>query len=481
MFPILLLFPRSSVSHVWFGLLLLLILPQTGQAQAPVRMPIFQVDLRGQKLTVPRGRFYVAKVLDLRPNLRGIGWVQRGVYNVRVPATMPNGVATNLLGWLRDQLPVQPGARPVVMRIHALRIEEETGAVSEKATASTDLDFLVQQPDSNYYLVLKVPQTETRRGVEVTDFHSSNLAACFDRSLNELNSFDWVQQLSKTQPIPAAQLAYRNGRAPEKYDYPVLLTTTPARGLYPDFLAFRRNLPSTTTAFSIERKLAKNADGVRLPDEIRIHETGDGEHQSIKDGWGFSDGQQVYVRFYNHYYLLHRNGNDFTFAGRAGADPAAVGTASMLGGAVGGLIAAAATSGNWQEYTLDMVTGRISDYAYWDQLSTHDTAMVIVYRRAAKAADAVPLLLDGKEVTKLQGGGDFCEIPWTNKMRELTLATPAPEPTTYAFIPDFTQRTYLELRLSPIDPKRLLLVPTSIKEGEFYVKRMRLKRPVPAD
>ena len=67
----------------------------------------------------------MARVLDLRANRHSIGWVQRGVYNFRVPANLRGGAASGLAAWLIKQLPSRPGARPVVMRIHSLRIEED--------------------------------------------------------------------------------------------------------------------------------------------------------------------------------------------------------------------------------------------------------------------------------------------------------------------------------------------------------------------
>ncbi|HEX8427216.1 hypothetical protein [Hymenobacter sp.] len=190
----------------------------------------------------------------------------------------------------------------------------------------------------------------------------------------------------------------------------------------------------------------------------------------VNKAWGFSDGQQFYIRYRNRYYPLRRAGNDFVFEGHAGANAGAVSTAGFVGGLAGSAIAAAATTGHRQEYTLDMATGRVSDFEYLEHCSQRDTAMVIVYRRPSSAKNAITVSLNGKALGNLPAN-NFLQIPWTSKIREVTLCTEGVESTCYSFIPDFTATNYVELR-AKAEADKPILEAAPAKEGVFYTKKM---------
>lgn len=443
------------------------LLPLAGQAQAPV----YQLDLTEQILSLPEARFHVAQVLDLRVNRNTIGWVQRGLYNVPVPADMRGGAAAGLTQWLQTQLPAKPGSRPVIMRIHELRIGELTKVTSEKARAVVDIDFVVQQPDSSYYIVMRHSDEEIHGGIETTGFHDDNIAACLRRGLALLSTQPWEPRLSGAQPLTAQQIRYRDGRVPEPYTYPVMVAAAPKRGFYSDFLAFRRNAPDTSQVFEVE-KTPRTATDWQGTEEIRVFLGTGPTRTAFTEGWGFSDGKQSYIQFRKHYYPLRQVGNDFVFEGRAGADPGAVGTASAVAGLAGGAIAAVATTGRRQSYTLDMATGRVADFTYQEQLLRRDTAAVVIFRRPGGAKEPLRVLLEGKELGQL-GPNAMLELPWASKTREVTVCL---EKTgiCYSFIPDFTTVNYVELQAkTDAEPPALQLVPS--KEGIFYTKKMRSK------
>ncbi|HEX8427215.1 hypothetical protein [Hymenobacter sp.] len=227
-----------------------MLLPFTGYAQGPM----YQVDLHNQKIQITNPTFYVAEVIDLRINKSTIGRVQRGLNNIPVPANFKDGAAVGLTKWLQTQLPAQPGSRPIIMRIHNLRIGEVTKVTSEKARAVVDVDFLVQQPDGQYYVLLRHADEEIRGGIETTAFHDDNIAACLQRGLTLVNTLPWEQRLNNARPLTAEQIRYAHGRVPEAYTYPILTAQTPKCGLYKSFLDFRHNQPDTAALFEIEKK-----------------------------------------------------------------------------------------------------------------------------------------------------------------------------------------------------------------------------------
>jgi hypothetical protein len=119
--------------------------------------------------------------------------------------------------------------------------------------------------------------------------------------------------------------------------------------------------------------------------------------EQLRGAWGFSDGQQVYCYYHKRYWQLARQGDSFGFVGPSVADPGAVSTAAVLGGLAGGAIAAASTSGRPTDYTLDLLTGRVSTLATEEYNPTPDTVLVHVYcRKSSLSTKPEPVYLKAK-------------------------------------------------------------------------------------
>ncbi|SHJ05467.1 hypothetical protein SAMN02745146_2135 [Hymenobacter daecheongensis DSM 21074] len=450
--------------------LLLLLLFAAPPAHA--QMAIHQVDLREQKLVLDKPTFHVTEVVDLRAQHLGIGWVQVGMGNIRVPANLAGGVREGLGGWLQVQLPPRPSSRPVIMRVHELRIDEQTKATSEKATADVDVDFVQQQADGSYYVVQRFIEHEESKGLETTARHDDHIVACVQRACAQLNALDWSQRLKTATVLTEEQMRNRGGRKPAPYTYAILAATPPPKGIYRTFLDFRNNKPVAAPALVVEKK-PRTAAGWQGTYEVEAYTPVGTAREPLRDVWGFSDGEQAYILRQRHFYPLQLAGQDFTFDARAVADPGAVSTAAVLGGAAGAVIASVSTSGERQQYTLDMATGRVSDFAYLDHLAQHDTATVVVYRRPGGLKAPVSVQLDGRELAALPPN-DFVSIPWTSKTREISLCLPGGEAACLSFIPVFGLNTYVDLEAKTEAAKPVLSVVPG-KEGEFYVKKMRRK------
>ncbi|UOQ74571.1 hypothetical protein [Hymenobacter cellulosilyticus] len=424
---------------------------------------IYQVDLREQKLVLDKPTFHIAEVLDLRTQHQTIGWVQRGMNNIRVPANLAGGVKDGLSGWLQVQLPPRPGSRAVLLRVHDLRIGEVTKVTSEKASALVDVDFVYQQPDGSYRVLQRYIEEEESRGVETTGRHDDNIVACLQRACTQLNALDWAARLALSPALTQEQVYYRGGRKPAPATYAILTAPTPAMGIYGTFLEFRNNKLEPVADLTVE--------ATNIPGEVKAFQGRGDARKALDEVWGFSDGQQVYIRRKRHFYALKRSGDDFTFTEQALDDPGAVSTAGALGGLAGAAIAAVAVRGDLQEYTLDMTTGRVADFDYMEQLAKRDTATVVVYRRPGGPAKPLAVLLDGQELKQLPAN-DFVLIPWTSKTREISLCLDGADAPCYAFIPTFGATTYVELK-ARTDKEEPTLQYVPLKEGDYYVKKMR--------
>jgi hypothetical protein len=108
--------------------------------------------------------------------------------------------------------------------------------------------------------------------------------------------------------------------------------------------------------------------------------------------------QQLYIFHHRHFVPLEKEGGMFGFVGFSGADPGAVSTGSLVGGAIGGAIAASATNDQPTLYTINMVTGSVSLFDDPGLAVTPDTATLCIYRRAGTTGGPLQVLLNDKPI-----------------------------------------------------------------------------------
>jgi hypothetical protein len=76
------------------------------------------------------------------------------------------------------------------------------------------------------------------------------------------------------------------------------------RGIYSTFFDFRDYTPDTIRQFSVKYKGDKNSSRIAVLKGIN--------NKKIKDVWGFSDGDQNYVRWGNEFFSIHKEGDIFS-------------------------------------------------------------------------------------------------------------------------------------------------------------------------
>jgi hypothetical protein len=445
---------------IWL-LTLWLSLPTPGQAQ------VYYLDLSKATLALPNRAVYVEQVLDARPRRGSIGTVHRGLGNIRQPADLQPSVQQALTAWVQAQLPARPTDHAIVLVLRQLQLNETIGAFSEKASIDVSVDVYARLADG-YHYVLNAAELVENKGMETTAQHPGNLALALQQCLAQCHTIDWA----KLPPQPARTLAELQllGRpAAVALPYPALVDSLRPKGYYPTFLAFRNNQPVAEPALSITTKprTAKGWEGT-LEVEPALATAG-GAPTALRNAWGFSDGQQVYIWHNRRYLPLTRAGNSFRFVGFTGPDQGAVGTASALGGAVGGAIAAASTTGKLGDFTLDMVTGVVSQFAEAGGPAPADTALVYVYRRASSTPGPVQVLLNGKVVAELEAWQSVA-IPYTDKVHEVSLCLQTAPGRCTAFIPTFGTASYVEIARTITDPAKPPLERVPVKKGVFDLR-----------
>ena len=178
----------------------------------------------------------------------------------------------------------------------------------------------------------------------------------------------------------------------------------------------------------------------------------------------------MYVYFHKRYWLLARQEGGFGFVGPGTADPGAVGTAAVLGGLAGAALASASTSGRPTDYTLDLLTGRVSTLPEAEHTAPPDTVLLHIYCRKSSLGPQPELVyLNDKLVGQLAENQVFT-IPYTDHVSEIHLRLGTRAGRELVFQPDFLAPMYVKVARYPDDDTRPPLEIVPAKVGSFDLR-----------
>ncbi|NML65577.1 hypothetical protein HHL22_10205 [Hymenobacter sp. RP-2-7] len=413
----------------------------------------------------------VEQVLDGRGQQAAIGFVYRGLGNKPAAVLFKRGLGPELTDYLHAQLATRAADHPVVLCLRQLRVSEELGSLREQANADLAADVYEHLPDG-YHFVQSVGAHTSAHGLDLTSEHASHLAQLLAQCLNQLTQADWPAVTARPA-LPLAQLPADApaslGPAGRRSPGAAILREAPRRGIYHGFEQFLANRPDTTLAFQLDTLQLRHKSALATRKwlgvaRVRPLPTQRGTALPA-ELWGFSTGQQLFVRHHQHYFPLMRQGSFFTFVGEAPVDleyaharAEAQGHAMMMAGAVGAGVAPVRATDHTAEpmaYAVDMRTGGLAPFPGLNAGDPFrlDTAYVYVYRPAAPTPGpaAVRVLLNDQVAGSL-GPGEYLELPWPAYARPLRLrleGLPGPSPCQY-LVPNARRRNYL--RLTPTTP-----------------------------
>lgn len=438
------------------------------QGGATAQAQVYFVDLSQQQLTLPERSFFIEQVLDGRPSRAGIGTVLRGMGNTAQRAELKPTVATGLQALLTQQLPARPTDRRLLAVVRALHVQETISFTSEQATDDVALDFYLLDEAGNAHFALSTSETVQSKGMETTSRHPRQLAQALQACLAKLAAVDWPSVA--TQPgQPVASLL--SASPVLSAAYPVFTDSVRRAGFYRTFLDFRNNSPVTTPALLVDAAPNQSkgwTGGYLYTPYLQTPDGGRGEQ--LRGAWGFSDGRQVFILHRNQYRLLVRRGEGFGFVGASAADPGAVSTGALLGGAIGGAIAAASTSGHPTDFTLNMVTGRVSALAEDGPAATAETVLHIYCRKSSTGTTPQPVFLNDKPVGQL-AENQVLTLPYADHLHEIHLRLGTEPGRDLVFQPDFQAPVYVKV-VRNADPTQPPLEIVPAKVGLFDLRRI---------
>lgn len=436
------------------------------------------VDLSAQLPANPLRAGRITEVFDARPDRTSIGRVRVGLNNETRSADIKDGLRPALLRLLQTPSAAPAPAVSFALRVHRLSIGETATATTEISSAEVVVDFLRLRPDGQYDLLWRAAEATESRGMEVTGKHPANIAAVLRACLQQFEAAG-PTSLPTAAVLTAEQATAPLARLEPLTPYPLLTEATRRPGVYYSLEEFRRNAPGSEQKVVVLSKTPRTSGEWAGTDDVELyHVTPAGVRTPVRDVWGYSDGQDLYILYKRRFYLLRPTAEGFAFDARSGADAETVSTAAVLGGLAGAGIAAVATSGQRQEHRLNLMTGSVTPVP----LKTTNTAFedadapegqVIVFRR--KGSAAVVDVYAGKTVVGgLTPETGSVTIPWTDRRNALRLCvrTGSGPETCLEVLPRPGETLYVEW-VEAADSPGLKVVPA--KEGAFETRRAELR------
>ena len=433
------------------GLLLLLNLA--------VQAQVYYLNFASDVLSVPGRTLAVEQVVDGRDGNPAIGLVYRGLHNKAAAVLFRQGLGPDLTAFVQAQLPARPTDHLVVLCVRQLRVSETLRTMSEQASADLSLDVYVHLPDG-YHFVQSAGAHTKEGGLETTWQHSGHIVTLLGQCLFQLDQADW--EAATTRPaltlvqlptdVPAA-LTGGGRRGP----MPPILREVPRRGIYYSFEGFLANRPDTVLPFQIDTirtRFRSQLAALKWLNVARLRplvpKSAGSSHRTVPtDIWGFSDGQQLFVRHNKSFFPLARQGNFFTFVGEAPLDveymraaSEAQARAQLTGIAT---VRAIDHSAEPMAYSLDMRTGELAPFPGMRSPARLDTSYVYVYRPSQTAGpEKLKVYLNGREAGSLRPG-EYLELPWPYYARPLQLCLGGLANSCQYLVPNTTRHNYLKV------------------------------------
>jgi len=130
---------------------------------------------------------YVEDVVDSRADTSDIGSAMTGFFNTRSRVRFAHGLRQELLDYFGRVVPKREGARPLVVDVKDFQVGERMAFPIETARADIELEFRSRTSKGTTTIFAAKTFVERSSGIDVTDFHPSNLAQCLNQSLRLLS------------------------------------------------------------------------------------------------------------------------------------------------------------------------------------------------------------------------------------------------------------------------------------------------------
>jgi hypothetical protein len=295
-------------------------------------------------LNNPTKDFKICFVIDGRQNKASIGWVNTGLANTTRSANFKNPLHEEITTLFERSNILSDDTTAWIVMISKLTISELAKNSSEVAIADVGLNFF--QPfggDSCHFIGSAFGSVQTR-GLEVTKMHPENIADAFKNAINTFRRTG-AESLQR-KPYRLAELFAEGFDVKDHSSVAILNESKYPDGVFETFSDFLANKPFIGLPYEIE--VGKSVNLWRLENDRK---------KKVRYGVvGFAKDNELYYLFDGDFYVLEKKSGAFHFIGPKLSDSRKILQSGMIGGLVGGAIAASATARK-RVYRIDMESG----------------------------------------------------------------------------------------------------------------------------
>lgn len=153
----------------------------------------FIIKLKQEKMNVDAKDFYIAGVIDGRPNKDNIGSAMLGIFNSRNDVKFEKETTQEIYDFICYSIPKDTLKTPVHIKILDLEVNEETRIFGEYAVISMSLGFYKKEGDLYGELGGAEFYYEESSMMDVTDFHEEHIRKALEYCINKFASKDLIK------------------------------------------------------------------------------------------------------------------------------------------------------------------------------------------------------------------------------------------------------------------------------------------------
>jgi hypothetical protein len=295
----------------------------------------FEIDLRKSLADLNLDGYHIENLCIVLDDTTYIGYAQTGLGNTKTPARFRSGIRAELAAFLLRLGNPSPETKPLTLRINKLYIYELTHTSTEISSVTLNVSFL-ENSEHGWVELFEAAVSFSHSGMDVTHQHDNNIAHAFQQCFSDFNE---RMKSGKVRPRVITDSALLINPLSSKRYYTVFAETSYPKAVYCSFYDFRDGFPDTATGFTVDYKMDKE-DAKVLSASLKFTDDKD-----VEAPWGFSDGNQVYLRIGKKYYPMQNQDGQFVSDVAPKDLSSDIATGVMAAGIAGGIIGAAFASG----------------------------------------------------------------------------------------------------------------------------------------
>lgn len=220
--------------------------------------------------------FYVSEVLDFRLHKANIGVAISGIFDEEKPAQFSEDFKTHLTKAFDILLPPVESQTPLIVRVKKLFISERISTFYELGRCEMELEFL-RQSESRLYTLGSFSSVIEKKGLDLTESHHERIVDALVDCIVKFSKSDWKNKNTTAYLVTNQSLENKSGRKDSLKE-----------GLYLSFEGLANNAPYTDSEYDF--KPIKKKEHI---ERYQVYHKG--RKKRIKDLFGFSDGESIYI------------------------------------------------------------------------------------------------------------------------------------------------------------------------------------------